>query len=171
MQTVIDKNRESVFHEIYQNSFEQLFHFTIKLVKQSPVAQDIVQQSYLKLWQTNFEERDIEEARKLLFTYVRNLAIDIRRKEYAKQRFLLHIDTEYTKDGTKELQTKEAIQAIEAAIEEMPPKRKEIYKLSRHEGLSHEQIALHLSISRNTVNNQIASATEFLKAKLVHLRH
>lgn len=170
MQTAFDKNRASVFHEIYQNSFEQLFHFTQKLIKHIPLSEDIVQQSYLKLWQTDFEQDTLEDARKQLFTYARNLVIDYRRKEYVRQRFLLQMEVEHTSDSSKSLHTKEALQAIEAAIEEMPLKRKEIYKLSRNEGLTHEEIALQLSISRNTVNNQIASATEYLKARLVHLR-
>lgn len=174
MQTVFDKNREKAFREIYQNSFDQLFHFTSKLIKEQHAAKDIVQQCYLSLWQTPFEDKGLEDARRLLFTFARNGTIDHRRKENTRQRFLQRIEDNkegaHQKDGTALLNTKETLRAIENAIEALPAKRKHIYKLSRHEGLSHEEIALQLSISKNTVNNQIASATEFLKERLHHLR-
>lgn len=170
MQTAFDGNREPAFHEIYQNSFEQLFHFTWKLTKDAHATKDIVQQCYLNLWQTAFEKGGLEDARRQLFTFARNMVIDRRRKENTRQKFFQDIENEKEGILTDLLQTKETLQAIEEAIEALPTKRKHIYKLSRHEGLTHEEIAVQLSISRNTVNNQIASATEFLKAKLIHLR-
>ncbi|TDW97233.1 RNA polymerase sigma factor [Dinghuibacter silviterrae] len=170
MRTAFDKHRERVFHDIYQNSFDQLFHFTRKLLGDHDLAKDVVQQCYTNLWPTAFEQGGLEDARRQLFTFAKNMVIDHRRREVTRIRFLQQLDDGQQKDGAAPLHTKEALQDIEAAIEALPAKRKHIYKLSRNEGLSHEEIAVQLSISKNTVNNQIASANEFLKERLHHLR-
>lgn len=170
MRTAIDTYRENFFCDIYQHSFDQLFHFTRKLLGDQDHTKDIVQQCYTNLWQTAFEQGGLEDARRQLFTFAKNMVIDHRRREYTRIRFLQQIEEGHQKDGTAQLQTKEALEDIEAAIEALPAKRKHIYKLSRHEGLTHDEIAVQLSISKHTVNNQIASANEFLKEKLHHLR-
>jgi RNA polymerase sigma-70 factor (ECF subfamily) len=171
MRSASGQKRETVFQEIYENSFDQLFHFAQRLVPEHQAAKDIVQQCYLNLWQTPFEAGGLEDARRRLFVFVRNLVIDYQRKEATRQRFLRQIAAVgEPMDETESLQAKETKQAIEQAIEALPEKRKHIYKLSRYEGLSHDEISLQLSISKSTVNNQIASATEFLKERLIHFK-
>lgn len=172
MRSASGPKRETVFQEIYQSSFDQLFHFTLGLVREPEAAKDIVQQCFLNLWQTPFEAGSLEDARRRLFVFVKNLVIDYQRRESTRQRFLRQIaSVEEQTIEIESLQNKETIQVIEQAIEALPEKRKHIYKLSRLEGLSHEEISVRLSISKNTVNNQINSATEFLRERLIHVKY
>ena len=171
MRTISGKKREAVFQEIYENSFDQLFDFTQSLVKDTQAAKDIVQQCFINLWQTPFETGELEDSRRRLFVFVKNAFIDHQRKEASRQRLHRQIEEQTESvDNMESLRHKEVIEEIEQAIEELPEKRRHIYKLSRLEGLSHEEISLQLSISKSTVNNQIASATEFLKERLIHFK-
>jgi RNA polymerase sigma-70 factor (family 1) len=171
MRSASAPKRETVFQEIYQSSFDPLFHFTLGLVREPEAAKDIVQQCFLNLWKTPFEAGGLEDARRRLFVFVRNLVFDHQRKEATRQRFLRQMESaEESATEMESIQNKETIRVIEQAIEALPEKRKRIFKLSRIEGLSHEEISVRLSISKNTVNNQINSATEFLRERLVHVK-
>lgn len=57
---------------------------------------------------------------------------------------------------------------IDEVVEELPEKRKEIYKLSREEGLSHKEISEKLNISVKTIENQITLALKHIKGRLGH---
>ncbi len=166
---LFSKRRETSFEMIYRNTFDQSFGFALRLTKNRQVALDIVQQCYLKLWE-NFDNQQEEESRKLLFTFIKNLFIDLKRKEETRQKFSVLMEQQSrdlsTETALTILEKKEVMQAIADAIEELPEQRKLVYKLSRNKDLSHDEIARTLAISRNTVNNHIVSATQFLRTRL-----
>jgi RNA polymerase sigma-70 factor (family 1) len=169
MGLIFSKRGKTSFELIYRDTFDQSFGFALRLTKNQHIALDIVQQCYLKLWE-NFENQHEEEVRKLLFTFIKNMFIDLKRKENTRLNFSMLMEQQ-SKDLSDEtaltiLEKKEVMQAIADAIEELPEQRKIVYKLSREKDLSHDEIARTLAISKHTVNNHIVSATQFLRTRL-----
>jgi len=65
-----------------------------------------------------------------------------------------------------EIQYRELKQKAESLLKELTPRQEEIYRLSREEGLTHEEIAQKLNISKSTVNNHLVKTIKFLKSHL-----
>ncbi|NJK96749.1 MAG: sigma-70 family RNA polymerase sigma factor [Bacteroidales bacterium] len=103
----------------------------------------------------------------------RHLIYNQLKRAVYKQRF---IDLSLQKGEISENLAEEYIhfrelqQILENAVSELPPRRREIFNLSRNEGLSYKEIASRLSVQESTVNTQISKAIEFLREKLKDYR-
>ena len=132
-------------------------------------ADDIVQRVFIKLWIHRDKVNPDKSFASFLFVIARHEAIDqlraaIGRKLYlfgdAAMRDLQIVETE-EEDTHRELEEK-----VNMLIEGLPDRRRQIFKLSRFEGLSYKQIAAKLGITENTVDTQIRHSLKFLRDKL-----
>jgi RNA polymerase sigma-70 factor (ECF subfamily) len=89
---------------------------------------------------------------------------NITREEYASA--VQSLAAFYSEDAGKQLEAKELRQTIDRSLNELSPRIKEIYKLSREEGLSNREIAEKLKLSEQTVKNQLSAALKHLRQTL-----
>lgn len=162
---------------IYKVYFPKMVRFSQTYVLSEPDAENIVQDIFLYLWEHREALPAINNLNAFLFMMVKNRCIDFLRKQIQTQ------DKKHplTSVQEKELQLKlyslqefdenhfserdiEAI--ITNAINNLPEKCREIFVLSRFEGLRHKEIAERLQISTNTIEGQIAIALRKLRADL-----
>ena len=80
--------------------------------------------------------------------------------------FLLKNSPGLVEDADSTIIYNELLELANTTVEKLPPKRKTVYKLSRHEGLSIKEIANRLDISSRTAENQLARALKYLKEEL-----
>jgi len=141
-----EKNIERIFRQYYR----QLFVYALHFVDKTGTAEDIVQDSFLGLLQRMDEVRD---ARSYLFTSVRNRCISILTRP-GMQFEALPDDL-----PSEDLEKRAEVEAdIWEAIDALPERRREVFLLSKRDGLKYEEIAYRLGISVNTVRNHIAKA-------------
>lgn len=159
-----------------QQAFKQLFDFYVRkvyqfvygYVKDRSDAEDIVQIIFQKIW-TNKATINIDKSFSgFLFTVAYRAVIDHirqnkKRKKHGIVRFMNY--EEPSSDSTAEyLLTNHHLQSqYQAAINSLTPKRKEIFLLSRHEGLANREIADRLQLSIKTVENHMTAALFTLK--------
>ena len=153
--------------ELFNEYYIPLCRFCAQFVRNTNIAEDIVQDTFVKIW----EKRDSiivnTSYKSYLYTSVRNKAIDHLKSRSAKlmnENVQLDDKIADAADITESIEKKETEAIINKAIESLPEKCFVIFSLKRYGELSNEQIAEKLNLSEKTVQNQITIAKKKLKA-------
>lgn len=169
-------NRKNEYSKVYAIYFPKLVRFSEAYILSRQDAENIVQDVFLYLWEHWEVMEELKNLNAFLFTLVKNRCIDFLRRQ-AKGRHLPITDLQ-----EKEIQLKlYALQSfdennlpetdmetrITSAIDSLPKKCREIFVLSRLEGLRHKEIAARLNISTNTIEGQIAIALRKLRKEFM----
>lgn len=173
----LTKKDKVEFSEIYRSYFPRLVRFAQEYVLSGEDAQNIVQDLFLYLWEHRESLDAVSNRNAFLFTLAKNRCIDFYRHKARTESKNTSLDTIeerelYLKmsalqefDGN--MFSEEDIETIlNQAIDHLPEKCRQIFILSRIEGLKHEEIAQQLNISVHTVQNQISTALRKLKVEL-----
>lgn len=153
------------FNLIVQSYSQILFATVAHITKNKQTSEDIVQETFLRLWEKRIELTG-ENIGGWLYRVACNLAYRHQRRELMKARIYADLqvsDSSSFNNVEDILQQKEHTQNITAVYNRLPEKQQAVYLLSHKEGLSRQEIASHLNISPNTVRNHLARAVQFLK--------
>ncbi len=134
-------------------------------------AEDIAQETFVRIWERRETWRLEGSVRGLLFMISRNLSLDEQRRE-ATHRRAVPLSSGVAQFPTPEehFSGTELERAYSQALARLPERRREVYLLVRHHGLSHQEVAQALSLSPQTVANHVRLALVDLRQALaVHL--
>jgi len=157
------------FDILFENYSSKLYRFSFSLLKNHEDSKEIVQETFFRVWDKRREIDSSKSFKSFLFTISYHLIIDQLRLKLKDQEYRSFLK-EYFK--TEELQIisepdfESLNRQIVTVIEELPSKRKQIFTMSREQGLSHKEIAGQLNISVKTVENQINLALKLIKSRL-----
>jgi RNA polymerase sigma-70 factor (ECF subfamily) len=158
------------FDAVYAKYCRRLFGFVLKYVKQKDDAEEIVQEVFVKIWESRHKIDVYASFDSFLFTIAYNSTISLLRKRVTEKKyieFLISQQQEYiVDDSSVEMQFNELNENVQLLLNELTPRQKEVFQLSRVEGLTHEEIAIKLNISTNTVKNHVVTALSFLRKRL-----
>lgn len=158
----IQRDERKIFSELFELYFVRLKNFALSFVKNQALAEEVVMDVYMKLWERRSKLDTIDNLTTYLFVAVRNTCHNYLRKENKRQFDSLdQVQVElkcYDHLPDDNLLSNEMLQQLNTAVEALPPKCKIIFKLLREEGLSRKDTAKVLNISANTVDNQLAIA-------------
>jgi RNA polymerase sigma-70 factor (family 1) len=159
---------EEAFTQIVHFFYEKMLPVAISLVRSEAVARDIMQDVFLKLWLNRALMATIENPAAWLHVVVSNttsnyIRAQLRYELRAKNSVVNAPDAE---EIWTDLDARFTKSLIDEAISELPAKRRLVFLLSRREGLSRKEIAARLSISENTVRNQLTDAIQFIQEHL-----
>ena len=164
----ISENDEFAFMTFFDLYSKKVYQFIYKFIKEKSETEDLTQIVFIKLWEKRAALKNVESVNGYVFTVAHRIVIDHFRLVQTKNKNLVSNEYESDESSTtlsaEDLLNKHEFEKIyNKAIDSLPPKRKEIFILSRHEGLTNKQIADRLDISVKTVENQMTSALFFLK--------
>lgn len=164
------KNGDKVAYEqLFKTHYNSLCRFAFSFIKDKDDAEDIVQELFVKLWSNSSKLEINTSIKAYLFRSVRNTCMNYLKHEKVKNLYFQNgSSTQVSEEYTDHLANEELSHLIHASIEELPEKRKEIFLLSRSEGLKYAEIAKQLSISIKTVETQMGLALKFLREQLKH---
>ncbi len=157
------------FTVLYQRYSKRLFGFCYKLLGAKEEAEDIVQRTFLKVWKNRQHINEEKSFSAFLYTISHNKALNILKRMVNERYYLNTIEyqlNDCSNSVLKEVYYNELNSSLEKLIKQLPQRRKEIFLLSRNEGLSYREIGRKLNISENSVNTQISLAIKFIKSKL-----
>jgi RNA polymerase sigma-70 factor (family 1) len=160
----IAEGDEKAFTELFHTYTPKLLPFVFKLTRNEHLAQEMIQETFLKLWVNRAALVNVNEPASWIFRIAANVSVTFLRKQSNRERLLNAVKPDEASDTVVDkLQTKELTLIINKAVEALPDRRKEIYRLSREQGLNHQQIAEKLQLSTNTVANQIGISLKFIR--------
>lgn len=156
------------FDKLYANYSDLLYGFVLNLTKSSSEAKDILQETFLRVWQTRTKISEEKSFKSYIYTIARNLIIDSFRNQMRSVAFEEYINSDayqnYTEDTVEnKLDFDEFRKKFEEAKEKLTERQLEIFELSREQGLSVTDIAGRLQISEKTVKNQLSLAMKILR--------
>lgn len=167
--SLIQKDDKVAFYNIYERYSKRLYGFVIRYVKLEADAEEIVQEVFVKIWEARNRIDAEASFEYYLFTIAYNTTISLLRKKSSEKKYLDHLKTiqiSNAPDLIDEIQFNELNEKVNALLNELTPRQKEIFQLSREQGLTHEEIAKKLDISVNTVKKHIVNALAFLKSRI-----
>lgn len=158
-----DDDREAL-KVIYEKHWQALYISAYNILKDKEACEDILQEIFIQLWQRRGTLNIKTSFTAYLFTATRYQVFHHIRKSAGRQELFENLEERFLTDAPDSLlNTKELQQIIQAAVENLPEKCREIYKLSREQHLSYKSIAEQLQISPKTVENQIGIALKKLQ--------
>jgi len=160
---------QTAFAEIYKRYARSLADFTASKLFNLEDAQDIIHDLFVKFWEDRKQLLITSNLKTYLFTIARRRIIDkirwnIIREEYSVM--LQSLANSYDPNTEEQMAAKELQQTINNSLNELSPKVKEIYHMSREENLSISEIAKKLILSEQTVKNQLSIALKHLRKSL-----
>ena len=157
------------FDLLYEKYSSKLFRFSFSLLKNHEDSKEIVQETFLRVWEKRHEIDSSKSFRSFLFTISYHLIIDQLRLKLKDQEYRSFLK-EYFKAAEVKIYSEADYETLNrqvaAVIAELPAKRKQIFTLSREKGLTQKEIAEQLNISVKTVENQINLALRLIKSRL-----
>ena len=165
----LKKDDQQAFTEIYNRYAESLAGFAASKLYNLDDARDILHDMFIKLWEGRDQLNVTSTLQSYLFAVIRHRIIDkirknITREEYAAMRQSLADG--YEPGVEQQIAEKELKQQIQQALNELLPRVKEIYQLSREHNLTNKEIAEKLDLSEQTVKNQLSAALKHLRQSL-----
>lgn len=149
------------FETIFKSLYLPLGMYALRIVEDVDCAEDLVQEAFMKVWQAGGEGLDPVHVKGYMYVMVRNMCVSHLRS--LRER----VDSDRIPEVDEEtVDTSERDAAIWRAIDSLPEKCRQVFLLSKRDGLSNDEIAEELGISVKTVKNQMTKAFSRLREAL-----
>lgn len=167
---LIQMDDRVAFYNLYERYCRRLHGFVLRYIKQNEDAEEIVQEVFVKIWESRNKIDAYSSFEAFLFTIAYNTTISLLRKRTNEKKYLEHLKSLQLPDNSPdlidEIQFNELNDRVQTLLSELTPRQKEIFQLSREEGLTHDEIAKKLDISVNTVKKHMSNTLTFLKSQI-----
>ena len=158
------------FDELYYRYLPKLLGFAYKYLCDEQEAEETVQIIFIKIWEKRKNLDDTKNFKSYLFQSVKNQLLN-KLRERKKNCTIEEIPEKYCISPENVFETltyQELENATTKLIKDLPKTQQKVFVLSKIDGLSHDEIASKLNLSRRTVEHHIYLATKFLKGELTH---
>lgn len=171
--TSLKKGDKKAFEEIYNEFFGVHYHLCLQYIHNEKAAEEIVQDTFLKLWEIRNTLNDQINIRSFLYTITKNNCLNYLRNQKISMKHIenmKYMEMQFNYEALEKLgnylQFEELRSKIEEAIAQLPAELVETFQLSRFEELSYKEIAEKQNISIKTVEARISKALRILRVEL-----
>lgn len=165
----IAQGDEAAFSKIFFHYTSRIHPFIRKMTRSEEVTEEIVQDVFMSLWKSREQLMGIENYAAYIFTIATNKTYNYLKSKGRKEKHLNELakgKRDFTNNTLESIELHETRELVGQLVTQLPPQKKLIYKLTREEGLSHDEIAQQLHISKNTVKNHLVETLKFLRENL-----
>jgi RNA polymerase sigma-70 factor (family 1) len=158
------------FSFIFSTYFRDMVFFAYSFTHELNIAEDIVQDTFVKLWEDHEKLNVTVSLRSLLLKTIQNKCIDWHRHKKVLNNhssFIINNFPLYDYDTDNYVLRSELEGIIENAVATLPENIKETFEMNRYEGLKYQEIAVRLNVSVRTVEVRISKALDLLRKKLI----
>jgi RNA polymerase sigma-70 factor (ECF subfamily) len=161
------------FDRLYGMYADLLYGFVLKLTKSQAMAKDILQETFLRVWQTREQLSAEMSFKSYLYTIARNQIIDAFRHQVRNVAFDEYIDSDayqnYAENTVeRDIDLDEFRRELEQAKGKLNNKQRQIFELSKEQGLPITAISEQLGLTEKTVKNQLSLILKILRTELSH---
>ncbi len=168
----LEKRTKSVLLEVYMEKRPELRRFLVARFRDETIADDILQEMFLKLERSSFD-KPIENMGAFLYRVANNLALDFRKMNIRQQARDKHwgeatihkVGGEPVDDRssvTASIDAQNKVRRVVMLLDELPPQCRKVFVAHKFEGLSHSEVAERLKISRSTVEKHMSKALKYI---------
>jgi len=153
------------FDAVFEKYSNRLFGFALKYLKSKEETEGLVQDVFLKIWETRKTLKKNASLKSYLFTIAyHNICKFFRKKQLqGKLKEEIGLTSDISVDTEEQIDYHSALEQIEKLIGKLPPKQRAIFVKSRQEGKSTREIAEEMHLAPGTVDNHISAALKFLR--------
>ena len=167
----LQKGNDEAYLILYKRYHLLLYKWVLKFVKVPQLAEDLVQDVFLKVWQIRARLNPKQSFPAFIYKISRNKAFTMLKKIAADEKLRMQVMVQLSNTAESAeniILWHQYEQLLTKAIAQLPPQRQKVFKLCRQEFKSYEEVALALGISRNTVKEHIVMAVKNIKEYLIH---
>lgn len=167
IQLKLINNDIDTLERVYRLHFKKVFNVVRKYVNDDSCIDDLTQDVFLKLWlNRNLISIDLPIEQQL-FTITKNVVFNhFRKKVNEKKVFNEYQIMDSTFVNEEEDDKIKRLNQVKSLMKKLPKKQRKIFKMYRFEGLTYQEIATSLNISKNTVSNHLSTAMSFIKKNM-----
>lgn len=161
---------EDAFCELYATYKNRLIYFAIRFLKSQEYAEDVFQDAFTVVWQSRRFINPDASFSSYLYTIMRNRILNQLRNAANEEKLkesILSQALDYTEDTKREVMLNDLKSLISHALQQLTPRQREIFEMSREAQLSHKEIADKLGISVNTVQEHISTSLKLIRTYLI----
>ncbi|TPG44447.1 RNA polymerase sigma factor [Flavobacterium pectinovorum] len=162
----LKNGNEKAFRSLFDLYYQDIYGYSISLLKSKEAAEENVQDVFMKVWQNRENLNPEQSFKSYIFTIARNQAFNSLNKaanDLALKEAVFYESQKSHEYGDYSIREEDCKKLRKQAMKQLPPKRKQIFKMSRKKGMSYEEISQELGISINTVRNQMSKALESMR--------
>ena len=165
---LLSEGSQYAFAQIFDNYKDRVYGVAYHVLKSHLIAEEIVQDVFMKIWLKRTELTVVERLDAFLFTVARNMTFDrLKRIAYeADMKKEMGRRERNTNDTDHRIQNQIYQSLLNEAVSKLPEQQKKVYLLSKESGLSHEEIGKRLNISKLTVKKHLVRALKFIRKDL-----
>jgi RNA polymerase sigma-70 factor (family 1) len=166
--TSVSRGDLHAFRQLYDQYWHGVFATALKWTRSKADAEDVVQEVFFKIWNRKELLPDILHFSAYLHTMARHeilSSLKAKPSGFAVEGLEQTLEDEQP-DAVGLLSLKELEQTVRAAVDSLPPQQKLVYNLTRQEGLSHEEIAQRLGVTKETISNHATRALSHIRRYL-----
>jgi len=163
-----DGSKEA-FRLMFDEVGPKIYAFALSYLKNEFEAEELLQEVFLKLWEVRSSLDSSRNLKSFLFKICINLIYDFIRRKNIEQVYLDYSGKNNPSSGDNtwhEVIYNDMLNNLQQLIAAMPEQRQRIFRMSKEDGLSNEEIADRLNLSKRTVENQLYRAVSFLKERI-----
>lgn len=153
---------EQAYKALFRLFYKPLSQFAFSIVKSWESAEEVASDVFLNIWKNRERLLQVQNLKVYLYVSAKNIALNYLTKAARTHHFSLdEVEVDFSLGNATPEQiyiSGEMVKRIEAAINQLPPKRKMIFKLIREDGLKYKEVAQILDISVNTIDVHMAQA-------------
>jgi RNA polymerase sigma-70 factor (family 1) len=156
------------FEQLFRYYWDPVFSFAFVMMKDAQLADDIAQDVFVDCWKQREKMGDVQSLKGYLFNSVK-FAVHKRLRRMKVEEAYLHYQAgrPAATDGTMaEVQLRDLQRLLEEGVSQLPPQQQRAFRLSREQGLKHEEIAEQMGVSPKSVKDYIVRAIAFLRIHL-----
>ena len=165
IQQGIANGNEAMLEELYKLFHKKLLHFSRVITRSGELAEEVVDDVFVKLWNKKDKVAEIENLTVYLYIAIKNQSLNAlsRKAQQLVSESFDYLDIEIEEaigDPASLMITEEMMHRMQKAVDDLPPRCKMIFKLVREDGLKYKEVAQILNISVNTIDVQMAIAVK-----------
>lgn len=165
----ISKGDESAFTEMFFHYTARIHPFIQKMTRSQEVTEEIVQDVFVSLWKHREKLPQVNNYSAFIFTIASNRTFNYlktKARDIVRLQELSVVEKDYTNVTEETIDGNASRVLINKLVNRLTPQKKLIYQLTRDQGMTHDEIALQLNISKNTVKNHLVETLKYLRKNL-----
>ncbi|WP_119079168.1 RNA polymerase sigma factor [Chitinophaga alhagiae] len=163
---------EHAYQTVFERYWDPIYSTALLLTKSPAMAEDVAQDVFTMLWEKRAALVSVEKLEGFLFITARNMIYTRFRKLASGHAYRCYVLDCFGEEGGRRAdestEVRELEQTILRAIQKLPPQQQKAFRLSRFEGMRHEEIAVTMGLSRVTIKSYIVQAIATLRKTLAN---